>query len=594
MEEKKNHFKVIALVGAELEENLALRYMAAALENKGHIVHIIEFNDKGNMQKAADQAVAINPDILGLSMIFTARAQEFCACARQIRQMGYKGHVIAGGPFAAFNGETLLSRFPEFDSVALGEGEWLICELAENLETLHQVDGLMYRDESGAIKETKKRLNPDNIDELPFPKRIGFHDYFGKKIASILSSRGCWRNCAFCSIHAWYKKSSGKRFRMRSLENIISEMKLLYHEHQIRIFNFQDDNFFHPDKKKAARRFKELVAGLEKEGVHDIAIAVKARPDSITHAAMEQLDKLNIFRVFLGVENASEHGLKNLNRKNTLKEILTALEILNTYDVHLAFNILMFEPYTTMDDILINLDFLERHIENPFNFCRAEAYPGTGLEKILLKEKILDGDWFGYDYRLLNKKPEMFHSIANYAFFDRNFNNNGLHYFNMQVDFYFQLFRRFLPHLLTRRLRAMVKNFIKETNLDTYECLCEIYDFVTEHSFDNKRLAREFGIYMRKKVDSRSDGFYKKGNFLLQQLESLPQKESTKCSSGFTSFSLQQRPLPIPGLSPYGGVGATGFSLVRPGENRSTGLDEILGAMGSFMPYDQLKNQGVI
>ena len=27
-------------------------------------------------------------------------------------------------------------------------------------------------------------------------------------------------------------------------------------------------------------------------------------------------------------------------------------------------------------------------------------------------------------------------------------------------------------------LRGAVRNFVKETNLDTYQCLCRIYDFV--------------------------------------------------------------------------------------------------------------------
>jgi hypothetical protein len=63
---------------------------------------------------------------------------------------------------------------------------------------------------------------------------------------------------------------------------------------------------------------------------------------------------------------------------------------------------------------------------------------------------------------------EAFHQIANYAFFDRNFNDFGLHYFNMQVDFYFQLLWRFHLSFLTHRLRAAVRNFIKQTNLDTY------------------------------------------------------------------------------------------------------------------------------
>ena len=89
-----------------------------------------------------------------------------------------------------------------------------------------------------------------------------------------------------------------------------------------------------------------------------------------------------------------------------------------------------------LEDIAINIRFIERHLDNPFNFCRAEVYPGTGLEKKLSKEGLLLGDMFGLDYLLKDRQSELFHAIANHAFFDRNFNNNGLHYFNMQVDFY--------------------------------------------------------------------------------------------------------------------------------------------------------------
>jgi anaerobic magnesium-protoporphyrin IX monomethyl ester cyclase len=146
---------------------------------------------------------------------------------------------------------------------------------------------------------------------------------------------------------------------------------------------------------KAAERFTALRDGLWSAGVRDIAIAVKARPDSITEESIRILDQLGLFRVFLGVENASENGLRNLNRKNTVTEILNALRILNDFDVHIAYNLLMFEPDTILDEILVNLRSMERHIENPFNFCRAEAYPGTGLECKLLAEGRLLGDSFG-------------------------------------------------------------------------------------------------------------------------------------------------------------------------------------------------------
>jgi anaerobic magnesium-protoporphyrin IX monomethyl ester cyclase len=508
----------ITLVGAELEENLALRYIASSLEAHGHNVAIVPFNSGEESAEAVKQTVASNAEITGLSMIFTSRGREFCEFATRLRDAGYRGHIVAGGPFASFNCEMLIRDFPAFDSVALGEGEELMCALAANLSSLHNVPGLCYRGSDGQPATNPAHGNPDRLDDLPWPKRLGFHSYFGKPIASILTSRGCWRECAFCSINAWYQRVGGKRFRIRSVPSIVAEMADLYRRHGVRIFNFQDDNFFVPNPRQAVERFTAVRDGLWREGMRDIAIAVKARPDSITEESIRVLDQLGLFRVFLGVENASENGLRNLNRKNTVDQVLNALRILNHFETHVAYNLLMFEPDTSPDDILANLRFMERHIENPFNFCRAEAYPGTGLECKLLREGRLLGDAFGYDYRLKDPRSEAFHQIANYSFFDRNFSDFGLHYFNMQVDFCFQLLRRFYPEALSQSLRAAARNFIKETNLDTFARLSEIYDFVSSGDGDSAAI-RSFASNMRERVDAHSGDLLTRGQRILNWLE---------------------------------------------------------------------------
>jgi radical SAM superfamily enzyme YgiQ (UPF0313 family) len=508
----------VSLLGAELEENLGLRYMASALLANGHEAEIVPFNARDDIAESVDRVSLFAPDIVGLSMVFTGRAREFCQLASALRESGYRGHIIAGGHFACFNAERLLGDFPMFDSVGLGEGEEIIVALANHIDDYSQVPGLCFRVPDGSVRTNPSRGNPDDLDALAFPRRTHYHRYFDKPIASLLTSRGCWRDCAFCSINAWYKKGGGRKFRIRSVENVVAEMKQLYREDGVRIFNMQDDNFFLPEPKDALRRFEALRAGLEREGIRDIAIAVKARPDSITREAARVLDDLGLFRVFLGVENASENGLRNLNRKCTFDQIRSALQILNDLDVHIAFNLLMFEPDTTMDDIRTNLRFMERNVENPLNFCRAEAYAGTGLERKLLSEERLLGDYFGYDYRLKDPFCEAFHQISNFAFFDRNFNDNGLHYFNMQVDFYFQLLRRFYPQVITQSLRSAVRNFIKRTNLDTYAHLCEVHDWVTASDPGDQVAVSGFAREMRMRVDSSGEPLRDEGERVLASL----------------------------------------------------------------------------
>jgi hypothetical protein len=162
-----------------------------------------------------------------------------------------------------------------------------------------------------------------------------------------------------------------------------------------------------------------------------------------------------------------------------------------------------------------------RHIENPANFCRAEAYAGTGLETRLRAAGALLGDYFGFDYRIRDPRVESLHQIANYAFYDRNFNDDGLHYFNMQVDFFYQLLRRFHPELTSETLRAEVRNFIKRTNLDTFACVAQIYDFVAASDPADRRAASAFSVEMRARVKDSGIELRQDGEDLLDWMQRL-------------------------------------------------------------------------
>jgi hypothetical protein len=224
---------------------------------------------------------------------------------------------------------------------------------------------------------------------------------------------------------------------------------------------------------------------------------------------------------------------------------------------------------------------MERHNENPFNFCRAEAYPRTGLETKLLREGRLLGDAFGYDYRLKDQRSETFHQIANYAFFDRNFSDFGLHYFNMQVDFYFQLMRRFHPELLSQTLRAAVRNFIKQTNLDTYERCCEIYDFVVACDPGDEAATRGYARELRVRVDRQSRALLLRGERMLNLLEDAYARKAAPVpgctSAAIGQFSLdvaeEQAPLPV----------VPGIEFTRPGSGWEA--VDLFGVARAPVPY---------
>ena len=51
----------VVLIGAELEENLGLRYIASSLEVCGHSVAIVPFNSEQDQESAVRQALAFDP-----------------------------------------------------------------------------------------------------------------------------------------------------------------------------------------------------------------------------------------------------------------------------------------------------------------------------------------------------------------------------------------------------------------------------------------------------------------------------------------------------------------------------------------------------
>ena len=466
----------IALVGAELEENLAIRYLRAALANAGHQVVQVDFNCAQDTESVARLLVEGAPALIGLSMVFTARAREFCKLAGRTRALGYRGHVVAGGHFAAFNAEALLQDHPAIDSVGAGEGEGILCDLADSLADLSQVSGLVWRNSEGGIVRNEARAPSDDLDQLPWPvRRCPPDSYLGLPIVNMLQSRGCSHACAFCSIAAWHSFRGGPRHRVRNIDDVADEMASLYAD-GVRIFNFHDDNFLLRDPIAARARVLALQKALRGRGVGRIAFAIKARPDEVNHTLFALLKEMGLFRVFLGIEAGTAESLRALGRGQSISENERALDVVNQLGLHTCFNLLLLNPDSTLEDLMANEEYLRRRPDNPMNFCRTEIYAGTPLERKLRREGRLLGDYFGYDYRIADARAERACELAYQVFAPRNYGAACLHHLVMNVDYENTLLAHF--HLRGSKgnpgLAADVKAFIRRANLNTCDYLDEV------------------------------------------------------------------------------------------------------------------------
>jgi radical SAM superfamily enzyme YgiQ (UPF0313 family) len=497
----------VLLVGAEFEENLSLRYLAAAIAEDGEESVLLPFNHPEQADGIVRQVVAADPLVVGLSIPFQLRALEFLQLATALRGAGYRGHVVAGGHFATFEYDNILRDFPAVDTVVRHEGENTLRELCRRLRLGEPVTGLagtVTREREGGIVDGGKRQLPP-LDSLPFPVRPGApHEVMGVKVSPIVGSRGCYADCSFCCIFAYAENADGARYRRRSPENVFEEMRREYVERGARLFVFQDDNFFVPAVAKNLERYRRLGELLDGAGMGDIGLVIKCRPNDVVPELFRLLKSMGMIRAYVGIETNSDEGVVSLNRRITPEDNRRALAVFRALDIYYSYNVLIFDPEATLDGVRRNLDFMEEFGDVPFNFCRAEVYAGTPLQQILREQGRLRGDYFAWGYEMREPRVEILFRIASTAFAGRNFKHDGVANLNLGIRFDNEVTRRFFPGCWDPEWQARLVAFSRAVSCDSVARLREALAFATEADvFDHARVKR-FAVELTRAV-ARAD-----------------------------------------------------------------------------------------
>jgi len=467
----------VHLVGADFEENLGLCMVAAAVEGAGHQIEVLAFNEIAQLEQVVTRVVEDRPDVVGLSIQFQHRAHAFLCVARRLRECGFSGHITCGGQFPTMAWREVLSDGWGVDSVVLHEGECTIVELLDALasgRSLSEIPGIAVGGESRLATCTEERRLEDSLDSLPLARRYRAHTlHVGVPFIPIMGSRGCWGRCSYCSIATLYhdarSRGGARLFRHRSPENIAEEMALLAHgAGGSAVFCFHDDNFLLPRPEDSLRRVRSIVEAVEGYGVGTIGLIGKCRPDSVTADLARELRKLGVVRMFVGVENVSQPGSDHLDRRVEVEQVHRALDAFRDAGIFGCYNLLLFEPRATLEDVEQNLACIRTHASQPVNFCRVEPYCGTPLQQSLAEEGRLSGSYLGYDYRIEDDQVEALFRICAAAFRERNFACKGVHNRYMGLGYHVNLLDRFYDDpagvaALAREAEQLTRSIALET-----------------------------------------------------------------------------------------------------------------------------------
>lgn len=430
--ERKKQNKIDALfIGYDDQENIGLRSIMAFLESYGFKSKLVPFGHQ-DVEEVIRLAKTHSPMLIGFSIIFQYTVEKFSSLASAMREAGIDVHFTVGGHFPSMRPVEFLNTMKQFDSVVCFEGELTALELLQKIHkpnTWSSILGLTYRINSEVITNPPRPLISD-LDSLPLPKRTKFRSTpQGVRIANILSSRGCYHNCSFCSIRQFYGTPPGPLRRSRSPESVASEMRDLYETSGVKFFIFQDDDFAARSKKQR-QWIESFLDGLKKHRLRGkIAWRIGCRVDDVDEKLFLRCRDYGLIAVFMGVESGNNEGLKTLNKKITVEDNLAAIETLKRINLPFEIGFMLFDPESTIETVGENIKFLRKIASDgscSIPFSKMLPYAGTPAEKKLIEQGRLKGTIGNPDYDFLDIRLNFYAQFVSQVFRFRNFDDLGL------------------------------------------------------------------------------------------------------------------------------------------------------------------------
>jgi radical SAM superfamily enzyme YgiQ (UPF0313 family) len=326
-----------------------------------------------------------SPDLVGIhAMHFQANSMHKLAA---LVKQNCNARVAVGGPYPSSEPRRALAD-PNIDLAVRGEGEITFAEIVARLDSgkdFSGVAGCAYRRDGQVVLEPERPFI-DDLDQVPFPAwdLIDLKKFFDwniltqndirmrKEIATIFMSRACPYGCIFC--HNMF----GKRFRGRSPENVIQEIKLLHDKFGVREIHIIDDcfNFEIPRAKKILSLI--IDSGMDLK----LAFPNGIRGDRLDEELIDLLKQAGTYKVNLGIESGSERIQQMIHKGLDLKKIKNNIELAASAGIFTHGFFMIGFPGETEDDIQKTIDFAAESRLHTAGFALLSPFPGTRVAEI--------------------------------------------------------------------------------------------------------------------------------------------------------------------------------------------------------------------
>jgi anaerobic magnesium-protoporphyrin IX monomethyl ester cyclase len=376
-------------------------YLGGAAREAGFEVEIYDAMTKKTGFKEVEEKIRQSkPDYVGV-MTITCTSPDALETVKLVKKVDPSITTIMGGIHSSFMYDELFDRSEgNIDFIVRGEGEKTIAEFLQahsrgaSHDELATVKGLVFRKEGKTVAAPARPLmEPDELETLPKAwEALDWNDYTyyilpGTTLGALDTSRGCDKDCSFCSQRLFWEK----RWRGRSPESLLRDIEE-QKKFGVDVILLTDD--YPTLERERWETFLDML--IERET--DVYFLMETRVEDIIRDKdiLWKYRKAGIIHIYVGIESTDDEVLEKMKKGITVDQAKEALKLLDEADIITETSMILGMPDETPESIEKTIEYAIFYNPDFCHFLAICPWPYADLYEEL--EPHIES----YDYRKYN------------------------------------------------------------------------------------------------------------------------------------------------------------------------------------------------
>ena len=354
-------------------------YATGVVEEKYRDVRLVDAPASTlNRVDIIKDAQSFNPDLMVINSDFSSLGNDI-EVTKLLKDETDAVTILVGPPVSQFPDKILEND--GVDLIARFEYDFTIRDIAEAIEAdkyFKNIKGISYKEDGKVMHNPDRTFSTsEELDEIPFVSKIykehlNVKDYFlGHTLypmVQIFTGRGCPNRCTFCS---WPKTLMGRKYRVRSVENVVDEFEYVQEElPEVREIFIEDDTF--TINKKVV---KGVCTEIKRRKL-DVTWSCNARAN-LDYESMKAMKDAGCRLLDVGYESGSDEILKNIKKGITTQDSRKFTKDAKRAGLMILADFIFGMPGETKETAERTIRFAKEVKPNIVQFAVATPIPGT-------------------------------------------------------------------------------------------------------------------------------------------------------------------------------------------------------------------------